>query len=147
MFQRIFPSVIPTSFRARAWRNGSTIGLACFALMCAVLLVPLASAHAQSVVNEDFEDGKYSGDATSMKVPPRIMEENGNKFLRITGSLGDCESIPADMCPEKNRSTVTFTSHYPNMPPISESTQRQTYTAGNHSMTGGKPTTGGVGYH
>jgi Polysaccharide lyase len=129
MFQRIFPFVIPTYCRATVWRNGSTLGVACLALVCAVLLVPLASAHAQTVVNEDFEDGKYSGDATSMKVPPSILEENGNKFLRITGSQGDCESIPADMCPEKNRSTIVFTDHYSDMPPISESTQRQTYTA------------------
>jgi Polysaccharide lyase len=128
MFQRIFPLVIPTYCRASAWRNGSTIGVACLALMCAVLLVPLASAHAQSVVHEDFEDGTYSGSRTSMRVPPRIMEENGNKFLRITGSPGDKQSIPAQY-PNRNRSTVKVTSSYGSMPIITSANMRQTYSA------------------
>jgi Polysaccharide lyase len=96
--------------------------------MCAVWLVPLAPAHAQSVVNEDFEDGRYSAAKTSMKVPPKIMEENGNKFLRITGSPGDCSSVPADYCPERNRSLVTWTSHYSQMPLVTSSNMRQTYS-------------------
>jgi Malectin domain/Polysaccharide lyase len=144
MFQRIFPFLIPTSCRARAWRNGSTLGVACLALMCAVLLVPLAPARAQvTVVHEDFEDGKSSHtDMTSMKVPPKIMEENGNKFMRITGSPGDCDAIPAEMCPEKNRSSVTWTSHYSQMPLVTSSNMRQTYSARVRFVS----TTGPTGY-
>jgi hypothetical protein len=128
MFQRIFPLVIPTYCRARAWRNGSTIGVACLALMCAVLLVPLASAQAQSVVNEDFEDGQYSGNATSMQVPPKIMDEGGNNFLRITASSGDKSSIPSSI-PQRTRSTIQFTTTSTKMPLITDANRRQTYSA------------------
>jgi Malectin domain/Polysaccharide lyase len=91
--------------------------------------VPLASVHAQATVNYNFEDGVLRGDPTSMKVPPKIITENGNKFMRITGSTGDCESIPADLCPPRNRSTVRFTSSYMSMPILSDSNRRQTYSA------------------
>lgn len=112
MFQRIFPLAIPTYFHARAWRNGSISSVACLALMCAVLLVPLASAHAATtVVNEDFEDGQYRGVKNSMAVPPKIMTANGNKFLRITGSSSDKDSLSycGGDCPNRNRSTISFT--------------------------------------
>jgi hypothetical protein len=62
-------------------------------------------------------------------VPPKIITENGNKFMRITGSPGDCSSIPSSKCPPKNRSTVTFTSSYSSMPVLSDSNRRQTYSA------------------
>jgi hypothetical protein len=78
MLQRIVPFALPTSFRSRAWRNGSTIGVSVLALMVAVLLVPLASVHGQTTVNYNFEDGVLRGDPTSMKVPPKIITENGN---------------------------------------------------------------------
>jgi len=111
MFQRILPLAIPTSFHARAWRNGSISRVACLALMGAVWLVPLASAHAATIVNEDFEDGQYTGKKSSMKVPPKIMEENGNKFLRITGSSSDKDGLGYcnGDCPNRNRSSIDFT--------------------------------------
>jgi Malectin domain/Polysaccharide lyase len=113
MFQRIFPLAIPTFF----------------VLMCAVLLVPLASVHAQTTVNYNFEDGVVRGSPTKMKVPPKIVTENGKKFMRITGSKGDCQALPSNLCPPKNRSTVRFTSHHNSMPLITSDNMRQTYSA------------------
>ena len=98
-------------------------------LMGAAWLVPLAAVHAQTTVNYNFEDGVMRGTPTQMKVPPKIITEPGNKFVRITGSTGDCQSVPASLCPKRNRSTVTFTSHYSQMPLISSSNMRQTYSA------------------
>ena len=129
MFQRIISLAIPTYRNPRARRNASRIGGLFGALMFAGWLVPPASVHAQTTVNYNFEDGVMRGRASSMKVPPKILTENGNKFMRITGSTGDCESIPDSLCPPKNRSTVTFTSHYSSMPLISSSNMRQTYSA------------------
>lgn len=130
MLQRLFPLSLPTYCRARAWRQGSTLGVACLALLGAGLFAPRASVYAQTVVHEDFQDGKYSGHADSMKVPPKIMEENGNKFLRITGSPGDCTAIPSDLCAAgRNRSSVRWTSHYSQMPLVTSANMRQTYSA------------------
>ena len=112
MLQRLISLVLPTSWSPRAWRNASRIGGACLALLGAVLLVPLASAHAATtVVNEDFEDGLYTGVKDSMAVPPKIMEEGGNKFLRITGSSSDRDHMGycGGDCPNRNRSTISFT--------------------------------------
>jgi hypothetical protein len=114
MYLARFLSLIP---RGVGWL---IIGLGC-------ACVPSAAAHAQSVVHEDFEDGTYSGSRTSMRVPPRIMEENGNTFLRITGSPGDKQSIPAQY-PHRTRSTVTVTSSYGSMPTITSANMRQTYS-------------------
>src|SRR5262245_20005963 len=99
MLQRIFPLALRTFFL----------------LMFAVLLVPLASVQAQTTVNYNFEDGVMRGTPTKMKVPPKIVTENGKKFMRITGSTGDCQAIPSDLCPPRNRSTVAFTSNYASM--------------------------------
>jgi len=135
MFQRIFPLAIPTYFHARAWRNGSIMSVACFALMCAVLLVPLASAHAATtVVNEDFEDGRYSGSASSMQVRPKIMTAGSNNFLRITGSAGDNDSLCINCADpwnaeNMNRSVIWVTSSYGSMPRLSDANERQTYSA------------------
>jgi hypothetical protein len=129
MLQRLIPFALPTSWSPRAWRNASRIGGAFLALMCAGWLVPLAAVQAQTTVNEDFQDGQYKGSASSMKVPPKIITENGNKFLRITGSKGDCQAIPSSLCPTRNRSTVTFTSHFNSMPVLSDANMRQTYSA------------------
>jgi hypothetical protein len=100
-------------------------------VLIAAWLFSSTPAHAQSVVNEDVEDGKYSGDLTSMKVPPKIMTEGSNNFLRITGSTEDRDSLDyceAD-CPNRNRSMVTFTSSYNSMPLITSTNMRQTYSA------------------
>jgi cell division septation protein DedD len=99
-----------------------------FLYMVAVLLFPISSAQAQVTVDYNFEDGVLRGNPTSMKVPPEILTENGNKFMRITGSAGDKESIPASQ-PNRNRSTVRFLSHQDSMPLISDSNRRQTYSA------------------
>jgi len=113
MLQRMFPFTILTFF----------------ILMCAGWLVPLASVHAQTTVNYNFEDGVMRGSPTSMKVPPKIITENGNKFMRITGSTGDCQSVPSSLCPPRNRSTVWFTSNYNSMPVITSGNMRQTYSS------------------
>jgi Polysaccharide lyase len=84
---------------------------------------------AQSAVMYDFEDGRVRGASTSMQVPPKILTESNNQFMRITGSQGDCGSMPRNLCPPRNRSTVRFTSGAGSMPTISTSTMRQTYSA------------------
>jgi Malectin domain len=127
MFQRISPLAIPTFLRARAWRNGSTIGGSCLALMCAMWLVPLASVHAQTTVNYNFEDGVVRGIPSKMQVPPKIITENGNKFMRITGSAGDKGAIPA-AATNRNRSLVELTPKPVNMPVITSENRRQTYS-------------------
>jgi hypothetical protein len=129
MFHSIFSLARPTYLSASTWRNTSKIGVSCLALLGAMWLVPLASVHAQTTVNYTFEDGVMRGDPTTMKVPPKILTENGNEFMRITGSAGDCESIPSNLCPPKNRSTVRFTSSHSSMPLLSDSNRRQTYSA------------------
>jgi hypothetical protein len=96
--------------------------------MGATWLVPLGSAHGQTTVNYTFEDGLMRGDPTAMKVPPKILTENGNEFMRITGSSSDKESIPSTY-PNRNRSTVQFLSSYSSMPLLSDSNERQTYSA------------------
>jgi hypothetical protein len=128
MLQRLVSFALPTSWSPSAWRKGSLLGVACVALMGAVWLVPPAPVHAQTTVNYNFEDGVVRGDPTNMQVPPKILTENGNKFMRITGSAGDKENIPASY-PNRNRSTVRFTSKAPNMPLITDSNRRQTYSA------------------
>jgi hypothetical protein len=80
------------------------------------------------MVSLNFEDGVRRGDPTQMQVPPKILSENGNEFMRITGSAGDKESIPSSY-PNRNRSTVQFTSAAQNMPLLSDSNERQTYSA------------------
>jgi hypothetical protein len=129
MLQRIVPFAIPTSWSPRAWRKGSKIGVACLALMGAAWLVPPAPVQAQTTVNYNFEDGVMRGTPTPMKVPPKILTESGNKFMRITGSTGDCHAIPSNLCPQRNRSTVWFTSPYSSMPLLSSANMRQTYSA------------------
>jgi Polysaccharide lyase len=93
-----------------------------------IILLP-SPVQAQVSVNYDFEDGVMRGNPTSMKVPPKILEDNGYKFMRITGSTGDCEAIPGDLCPPRNRSTVVFTTGFGSMSLISDSNRRQTYSA------------------
>jgi Polysaccharide lyase len=101
----------------------------CVVLMGAAWLAPLAAAHAQTTVNYNFEDGVLRGTPTQMKVPPKILTETGKKFMRITGSTGDCQSIPSNLCPPKNRSTVWMTAKYSSMPLLSSANMRQTYSA------------------
>jgi hypothetical protein len=129
MLQRIVSFALPTSWSPRAWRKGSLLGVSCLALMGAAWLLPPAPVHAQTTVNYDFEDGVMRGTPTRMKVPPKIITENGNKFMRITGSTGDCQSVPSSKCPPRNRSTVAFTSHASSMPLITSANMRQTYSA------------------
>ncbi len=105
------------------------LGVSCVVLLGALWLVPLASVHGQTTVNYNFEDGVMRGDPTQMQVPPKILSENGNEFMRITGSTGDCENLPSDLCPPRNRSTVRFTSSFSSMPLISDANMRQTYSA------------------
>ena len=104
------------------------LGFVGFGLLGALCLLPLAPAQAQSTVNYPFEDSLLRGTPTTMKVPPKILTENANHFMRITGSSSDKESIPASH-PARNRSTVTFTSKYSSMPLLSNATMRQTYSA------------------
>ena len=108
MFQRIIPFALPPYWSPRAWRNASRIGGSFLALMFAGLLVPLASVHGQTTVNYNFEDGVVRGSPTSMKVPPKIITENGNKFMRITGSKGDCQALPSSLCPTWNSHFAPF---------------------------------------
>ena len=68
------------------------------------------------------------GTPTKMEVPPKLITENGNTFMRITGSASDKQSIPSSK-PNKNRSTVQFTSSYSSMPVLSDSNRHQTYSA------------------
>jgi len=112
MLQRIVSFALPT----------------CFALMSAPWLSDVSSVQAQTNVNYDFEDGLLRGDPTKMQVPPKIVSENGNEFMRITGSAADKEAVPKKH-PNRNRSTVRFTSPYSSMPIISEANRRQTYSA------------------
>jgi hypothetical protein len=120
---------IARSPAGRAWRKASTLGVSGVMLLGALSLVPLTSAQGQTTVNYGFEDGLLRGDPTQMKVPSKIVTESGNHFMRITGSTGDCESLPSDKCPPRNRSTVRFTTSDSSMPLISEATMRQTYSA------------------
>ena len=55
----------------------------------------LAAVHGQTTVHYDFEDGRMRGTAVPMKVPPKMLTEGGNTFMRITGSRGDCQASPA----------------------------------------------------
>ena len=72
------------SISSRAWRTGVTRGLVGFGLLGALCLLPFAPAQAQTTVNYSFEDGLLRGDPTAMKVPPKILTENGDHFIRIT---------------------------------------------------------------
>jgi Polysaccharide lyase len=128
MLHNLFSIALPTSLSPRAWKNGSKFGVSCLVLMGALWLIPLASVHGQTTVHYNFEDGILRGDPTKMQVPPKILTENGNEFTRITGSAGDKESIPSSH-PNRNRSTVQFTSSYSSMPLISDANMRQTYSA------------------
>ena len=99
--------------------------------LATVLLTLLsASVLAESaMLSLDFEDGQMpSGHQTQMAVPPKLVTEGDNTFLRITGSPSDKESIPAGH-PDRNRSTVEFTPSAQNMPLLSDSNERQTYRA------------------
>jgi hypothetical protein len=118
-----------TKVAANAQPWYSTFSVTFLVLLSAMWLVPPASVHAQSSVNYTFEDGLLRGTPTRMQVPPRILTENGNKFMRITGSVGDCQSLPSSLCPPRNRSTVRFTTHYAYMPYITSTNMRQTYSA------------------
>jgi hypothetical protein len=112
MLQRRLPFALPT-----------VLGL-----LGALWLVPLASVHGQTTVNYSFEDGVVRGDPTKMKVPPQILTENSNKFMRITGSASDRESVPSTY-PHRSRSTVEFLSDASAMPRLSAANARQTYSA------------------
>ena len=68
------------------------------------------------------------GTPVPMKVPPKMITEGEKTFMRITGSAGDCSAIPSHLCPLKNRSTVWLTSHYANMPLLTNANMRMTYT-------------------
>lgn len=79
----------------------------------------------------DFEDGvlsRWTG-RTSMAVPPKLILEDGNYFMRITKSVTDCDSIPAEDCGTRSRTTVSLTESSANMPLISDANNRQTYSA------------------
>jgi hypothetical protein len=110
------------------------------ALMSVMGLVPLTSVQAQTTVNYTFEDGVLRGDPTRMQVPPTLLTEHGNTFMRITGSAGDRDAIPGKYS-KRNRSTVGFTSGYSRMPVLSEANMSQTYSAAirfhEHTGTGG----------
>jgi hypothetical protein len=93
------------------------------------LLISTTLAHAQTAVHYDFEDGQRRGHAVPMKVPPQMLTEGGNTFMRITGSTGDCSHMPSSLCPPRNRSTVAFTSVFSQMPVITSQNMRQTYRA------------------
>jgi hypothetical protein len=82
----------------------------------------------QVTVDEDFEDGAYTGVPTTMRVPPQILEESGNTFLRITGSREDKDFIPPSES-DRNRSTIRFTDHHKDMPVLTEANRRQIYQA------------------
>ena len=98
-------------------------------VLCGVLgLIPLTMVHGQTTVHYDFEDGRMRGTAVPMKVPPKILTDQGNTFMQITGSAGDRHSIPTSK-PEKNRSTVWMTAPYANMPMLSSATMHHTYRA------------------
>jgi hypothetical protein len=129
MLQRLMSFALPPSWSPSAWPKGALLGVSCAALMGAAWLLPPASVHAQTTVNYNFEDEVMRGTPSQMKVPPKILTENGHSFMRITGSTGDCQAIPSGMCPPRNRSTVTFTSHYASMPLITSANMRQTYSA------------------
>jgi Polysaccharide lyase len=98
----------------------------------AIVLLSLLSASVlaeSAMLSLDFEDGQMpSGHQTQMAVPPKLVTEGDNTFLRITGSPSDKESIPSGY-PDRNRSTVEFTSPAPNMPLLNDSNERQTYSA------------------
>ena len=128
MSQNRISATSSSSISSRAWRTGVTRSLVGIGLLGALCLLPVTPAQAQTTVNYSFEDNLLRGDPTTMKVPPKILTENGNHFMRITGSSSDKESIPASH-PERNRSTVTFTSKYSSMPLLSSTTMRQTYSA------------------
>jgi len=77
-----------------------------------------------------FEDGScHCNGATSMAVPPKILSEGGNHFLRITGSAGDDDGLPQGMVDEKNRSTVNFTKPSYSMPFLTAANAAQSYQA------------------
>jgi hypothetical protein len=96
----------------------------------ATILLTLLSASVlaeSAMLSFAFEDGQMPpGHQTQMAVPPKLVTEGDNTFLRITGSPSDKESIPASH-PDRNRSTVEFTSSAQNMPLLSDSNERQTY--------------------
>jgi hypothetical protein len=95
-----------------------------------LLLVATVPAHGQGRVtlDLDFEDGQVPTLQTSMEVPPQILSEGGDAFLRITGSPGDRDSIPAS-APDANRSTVWVTAAYYNMPRLTDANRSQVYEA------------------
>jgi hypothetical protein len=100
------------------------------ALTLLALVLMALTAHAQSQVSIDFEDGQMHLSAqTKMAVPPQLIQHGGNTLLRITGSRGDCQSIPDERCPLGNRSTVRVTSSAGSMPLLSPATMRQSYAA------------------
>lgn len=87
-----------------------------------------ASTAGQTPVDYHFEDGMMPGAMTRMRVRPRILTEDDNSFLRITGSAGDRQAIPASLR-YRNRSTVMVTPAPTAMPLIRDANRRQTYSA------------------
>jgi hypothetical protein len=110
-----------------------------------IFLLILANSNAcvdgigTDTVDEDFEDGAYTGVPTQMKVLPQILEENGNKFLRITGSREDKQDIPSGES-DRSRSTIRFTAHHGEMAVLTDANLRQTYSADLRVNTNGKAT-------
>ena len=101
-------------------------------VMSLCLGLSVTSVFGQSAVWYDWEDGKMHGSRTSMRVPPKILEAPPTKFLRITGSATDKDSIPSGLPSpwnRMNRSLVTMTYNYRNMPKVTAANQRQTYSA------------------
>jgi hypothetical protein len=87
----------------------------------------LSASTVSGATTYNFEDGQLRGDPTSMRVAPRIIQEGSNHFMRITGSRGDCESLPDALCPPRNRSTVKMTQHWHDMPGVTPANRTQSY--------------------
>ena len=96
-------------------------------LVVPLLLVP-CPVTAQSTLNYTFEDKQLRGAGVSMHVKPQIVTEGDNTFMRITGSAVDKHAIPRSY-PNRNRSTIEWTTHAPSMPLITDANRRQTYRA------------------
>ena len=94
----------------------------------AMVLVAWTVVHAQPTIHHTFDDGVLRGTPTKMQVAPKILTEDGESFMRITGSPGDKQAIPSTY-PHRNRSTVAFTPHFSNMPLLTPANMRQTYSA------------------
>lgn len=78
----------------------------------------------------NFEDGKFPSATPSTKEPAEILEENGNKFLRLTANYGDQEGIsPGSKYPNRVRATMFMTKDHLNMPQIDSTNHEMSYSA------------------